>query len=182
MSRGNSKPGTALSAMCWWSTGVDGMKPPTIAATWGAQIPAAFTTSSVSMGPAIADHASDLTSGRQLEPRDADALPDPDTQRASGIRDRVRRAVRVQVPVAGQMDSAVQGLRGDRRHERAGLLRPDDLGVETDPASSAGSPLQLAELCGARREAQAADPLENAQPFVQLDAVATEPPSSSRMG
>ncbi len=38
--------------MCWWSTGVDGMNPPTIAATCGAHIPAALTTSSVAIGPA----------------------------------------------------------------------------------------------------------------------------------
>ena len=38
--------------MCWWSTGTEGVNAPTIAATWGAQIPQAFTTSSVSIGPA----------------------------------------------------------------------------------------------------------------------------------
>lgn len=51
MSRGSSEPGTALSAMCWWSTGVDGTKAPTMAATCGAQMPAAFTTISHSIRP-----------------------------------------------------------------------------------------------------------------------------------
>ncbi len=38
--------------MCWWSTGTEGVNAPTIAATWGAQIPQAFTISSVSIDPA----------------------------------------------------------------------------------------------------------------------------------
>ena len=37
--------------MCWWSTGVEGIVAPTIADTRGDQIPAALTTTSVSIGP-----------------------------------------------------------------------------------------------------------------------------------
>ncbi len=37
--------------MCWWSIGVDGTVTPTIAATRGDQMPAALTTTSVSIGP-----------------------------------------------------------------------------------------------------------------------------------
>ncbi len=37
--------------MCWWSTGTDGVNAPTIADTWGAHIPQALTTSSVSIRP-----------------------------------------------------------------------------------------------------------------------------------
>ncbi len=38
--------------MCWWSTGTEGVNAPTISETCGAHIPQAFTTSSVSIGPA----------------------------------------------------------------------------------------------------------------------------------
>ena len=65
---------------------------------------------------------------------------------------------------------------------RPGLVGADDLGVEADAAGPTGRPLELAELVAARREAQAADRLEDAEPLVQLDAVAAEPPSSSTTG
>ena len=51
MSCGSSWPGTAASAMCWWSTGTEGVNAPTIAETWGAHMPQALTTISVSMRP-----------------------------------------------------------------------------------------------------------------------------------
>ena len=44
--------------MCWWSTGTDGVNAPTIAETCGAQMPQAFTTASVSIGPVLVSTAS----------------------------------------------------------------------------------------------------------------------------
>src|SRR5216684_693508 len=51
MSWGSSWPGTARRAACWWSTGVDTTCAPAMAAIWGAQIPPATTTTSVSIAP-----------------------------------------------------------------------------------------------------------------------------------
>ncbi len=107
-----------MSATCWWSTGVDGMNAPTIAATCGAHIPAALTTSSVAIGPVVGQDGRDLAPGRQLEPGDADAGPDAHAERPGRIGHRVRRAVRVEVTVTGQVDRPVQRIGRDRRHER----------------------------------------------------------------
>ena len=99
-----------------------GWTPPTIAATCGAQIPAALTTSSVSIGPASVSTPSDLAARRQLEPGHADAGPDPDAERAGGVGHGVGRGVRVEVAVAGEMDGAVQRVGRDRRHQATGLV------------------------------------------------------------
>src|SRR6202165_862127 len=48
---GSSWPGTASSAACWWSTGVETMNAPAIAAICGAQMPPATTTTSASILP-----------------------------------------------------------------------------------------------------------------------------------
>ena len=57
MSRGSSCPSTACSAMCWWSTGTDGVNAPTMADTCGAQIPQALTTCSASIRPPLVSTA-----------------------------------------------------------------------------------------------------------------------------
>jgi hypothetical protein len=85
-----------------------------------------------------------------------------------------RCLVRVQVAVGGEVDRAVQGLGRDGGHQGQRLVRPDDLGVQADPARSTGRPLQFAQLVRGRCQAQAADRAEDAQALVQLDAVAPE--------
>ncbi len=57
MSRGSSCPSTACSAMCWWSTGTDGVNAPTMADTCGAQIPQALTTCSAAIRPPLVSTA-----------------------------------------------------------------------------------------------------------------------------
>ena len=123
MSRGSSEPGTAFSAMCWWSTGVEGMNAPTIAATCGAHIPAAFDDELGGDRAGVGQDGRDLAPGRQLEPGHADAGPDPHAERPGRVGDRVRGAVRVEVPVAGQVDRAVQRIGRDRGHQPARLVR-----------------------------------------------------------
>ena len=174
MSRGSSAPGTALSAMCWWSTGVDGMKAPTIAATCGAQMPGGVDDE-LGVDPAgLGQDGRDLAAGGQLEPGDADPGPDPDAQRAGGIGHRVGRAVRVEMTVPGEVDRAVQRIGRDRRHQAASLVGADDARVQPDPARPAGRPLELPELLRARCQPQAADGLEGAEASIELDAVAPE--------
>ena len=125
-------------------------------------------------GAVLGDDVRDLARRGELEPGHANTGPDPDTQRAGGVRDGMRGAVRVQVAVTGEMDRAVQRLGRDGRHEPARLVRSDDAGIEADPASAAGRPLELAELVRTRRESQAPDPLERTEALVQLDAVSAE--------
>ena len=88
--------------------------------------------------------------------------------------------MRVEVAVAGHPDRAVE----DRGHA-AGSRRPGLFGAEM---SSASSPmprarltpaLQLEEAVLARRDAQAADRLENAEAVVQLDRCSGGSASSS---
>ena len=90
MSRGSSWPSTASRAMCWWSTGTDGVNAPTIAATWGAQIPQAFTTASVSIGPAVVSTARHLAARPEADTRHARAVGS--RRRARGRRRRARRS------------------------------------------------------------------------------------------
>ena len=125
-------------------------------------------------GPGVGQDAADLAPGRHLEPGHADALPDPDAEGTGGVGHGVGRPVRVQVAVARQMNRPVQLVRGDGRHQPAGLLRPDDLSVQADPARPAGGPLQLAELFPRGRQAQAAHPLEHPELFIQRNAVPAE--------
>src|SRR6185503_14916764 len=108
--------------------------------------------------------------GRQLEPGDANAGPDPDAERAGGVGHRVGRSVWVEVTVAGKMDRAVQRFGRDRRHQAARLVRADDARVQPDPARPAGRPLELAEVLRARCQPQAADGLEGSEAPVKLDA------------
>ena len=49
----------------------------------------------------------DLTPGRQLDARDAQARPDTDAKGSCGIGDRVRGAVGIEVAVTGEMDGPV---------------------------------------------------------------------------
>ena len=168
--------------MCWWSTGVDGMKPPTIAATCGAQIPAALTTTSVAIRPASVRTA--VTSRRAESSK-------PVTRTPVRIRTPSARAASATAWVApcgsrwpspARWTAPYSDVGRDRRHEPARLVGADDPGVEPDPARPAGGPFELEELLAARREAEAADGLEDAEAPVQLDAVAAEAPSSSTTG
>ena len=160
--------------MCWWSTGVDGMNAPTIAATCGAQIPAALTTSSVSIGPASVRTA--------VISRRADSS-NPVTRTPVRIRTPSARAASATACVApcgsrwpspARWTAPYSESGRDRRHQAARLVGADHLDVEPDPARPAGGPLELAELVAARGEPQAADGLEDAEALVQLDAVAPE--------
>ena len=54
------------------------------------------------------------------------------------------------------------------------LLRADELRVEADPVRAADAAAQLEEALRARRDAQRADRLEDAELLVQLHAVAAE--------
>ena len=158
------------------------MDAPTIAATWGAQMPAASTTSSVSIGPRSVITRRTARRGVELDPGHPRARPDPDAERTGRVGHGMGRAVRVEVAVLGEVDRAVEVVRADRRHAADGLVGRDHLDVQPDPAGAAGGPLELAQLIRARGEPQAARPLEDAQPLVQLDAVAAEGASSSPTG
>ncbi len=116
----------------------------------------------------------DLAPGRHLEPRHADPCPDPHAEGPSGVSHGMRRAVRVEVAVTGQVDRAVQRLGRDGRHQPARFLGPDHPRVEPDPARPAGRPFELEQLLAARRKPEAPDGLECAEASVQLDAVAAE--------
>jgi hypothetical protein len=116
----------------------------------------------------------DLATGRQLEAGDPNPGPDADAERPGRIGDGVRRPMRVQVAVAGEVDRAIQRVRRDGGHQPPGLVGADDLGVQPDPARPARGPLELVQLVGARRESEAADRLERAERAVQVDAVAAE--------
>ena len=52
----------------------------------------------------------DLAPGRQLDAGHAHARPDADAEGSGGIGDGVGGAVRIEVPVAGEMDGPVQGI------------------------------------------------------------------------
>ena len=180
VARAARDPGTARSAMCWWSTGVDGMNAPTIAATCGAHIPAALTTISVSIGPASVSTRRISRRGRQLEPGHPDARPDPDAERPGRVRDRVggARAGRGGRHRGGApRRTATSGeIAGIRRRASAAPMTPD---VEADAAGAAGRPLELAELLRAATPGAGSRRASNTpEALVQLDAVASEAPSS----
>ena len=150
------------------------MNAPTISATRGAHIPAAFTTSSVS----IASPSSSST--RRISRRGpSESKPVTrafwrirDAELARRIRDGERGRVRVEIAVAGQVDGAVQRLRRDRRHEPARLRRRDHADLQAHAACPARRALELLELLRRRREPDAAHRVEHAEPPVQLDRVA----------
>ena len=124
--------------------------------------------------PLLRQHGRDLATGRQLEPRDANAGPDPDPECPRGVGHCMGRAVRVEMTVAGQVDGPVQRPGRDRGHEPARLVGADDPRLEPDPARPARRPFELAELRAARCQAQAPHRLEGAEAAVQVDAVAAE--------
>ena len=168
--------------MCWWSTGVEGMHGADHRRDLRRPDPGGVDDELGVDRFAVGQDARDLATTGELEPGHARAGLDPDPQRASRVRDGVGRAMRVEVPVAGEMDGAVQRFWRDRRHQPAGLLRTDHPGVEPDAARPARGPLQLPELLGRGSEPEAADGLERTERPVELDAVAAELPSSSTMG
>ena len=154
--------------------GSTGENAPTIAATWGAQIPHALTTHSVSIRP--------LPRSRPRAPpgparaRSGHARPRPDVAR----RARAAAAPARASPCAGRRRRR-PGSRPRRRgtprrrgHEPHDLLRPDDLDVEPDRARPARPALELLEALRARRDPEAPDRLEDAELAVELHAVAAE--------
>ena len=122
----------------------------------------------------VGEDPTHLAPCRQLEPRHADTGADPDAERAGRVSHRVRRGMRIEVPVAGEVDRAVQCLGGDGGHQEVRLPRADHLDLEADPAGAAGGPLELAKLIRAGREAKASDSVEDAESLVQSDAVPPE--------
>src|SRR5581483_9231337 len=84
------------------------------------------------------------------------------------------RDVRVDVAVAGHPHRAVERLGRRLRHQPQHLFRTDELGVEPDPVRTAHAATQLEQALGARRDAQRADRLEDAELVVELDAVAAK--------
>ena len=175
MSRGSSCPATACSAMCWWSTGIDGMNAPTIAATCGAQIPQALTTCSVSIRPPLGQHRPHRPPVIELDARHARVLQYHRPQLAGGVGQRVRGRVRVDAAVLLDPDRAVQVVPAGLWHQLQRLVRRQHVHVEPDAAGPARAPLQLHQALGAGRDPEAAEPVEHPQPLVQLDAVAAEP-------
>ena len=101
--------------------------------------------------------------------------PDLDPELACGARDRIRRDVRVDVPVARHPHGAVQRLRRRGRQQATNLLGPDELRIEADPVRAADAASELEEALGAGCDPQRADRLEDAELLVELDAVAAEP-------
>ena len=158
MSFGSSWPGTAFSATCWWSTGVDGMNAPTISATRGAHRPAAFTTSSVSIG------SPSSTRTRRISRRGPSSNPvtrvfcrirtpsfrgrvrEGDTSRCAGRGSRRRAGTRAPYSDSGEIAG----------QEPPRLLGGDDLDVEAHAARPARRPLELLELLRRRRQPDAA--------------------------
>ena len=86
-------------------------------------------------------------------------------------RERGRRGVRIEVAISRYPDRSVKRVGGDDRHEPFGFGGGHQLDVEPDAAGAAGAALQLLQLVLARREAKAADRIEDADLLVKLDAV-----------
>ena len=105
----------------------------------------------------------------------AAAGPDANAERLGGGGHGVGRRVRVEIAVLLHPDPAVERLAGDGGESAPRLGGRDDHGVEPDAASAAGGPLELGQLLGARCQPDAADTREDAQPLVELDALAPEP-------
>ncbi len=123
----------------------------------------------------VGDHPADGPPGVELDPGHPQPGPDPDPERTGSVGHGMGRAVRVEMAVLGEVDRAVEVVRADRRHPADGLVGRDHLGIQPDPAGAAGGALELAQLIRARGQPQAARSLEDAQPLVQLHAVAAEP-------
>ena len=175
MSRGSSWPSTAFSATCWWSTGIDGVNAPTIAATCGAQIPPAFTTTSVSIRPRSRHRRRDLAPRPELDTGDARAGPDLDAESAGGRRPGRR------------WRCAGRGSRRRPPRPRRTALRRWPRASARGPRSGRGAstsrPIPRARLAP-RRSSISCSPLEairrlptgsnTPSSLVQLDAVAAE--------
>src|ERR1700682_3891058 len=86
----------------------------------------------------------------------------------------------IESPVAGHPDGTKQRLRADRGHQLRRLLGRNQLDVQPDRVGPTYAPLLLHQLLAAGGEAQAADCFEDAQPLIELDAVATEPHHGGR--
>ena len=137
-------------------------------------MPAALTTCSVSIGSPSASTARTSRPAPSTIPVDADPAPDVDAERPRRIRHSVGRDVRIDMAVAGHPDGAEDrgavGFREPLEH----LGRRDELGLEPDAGGSARGPAQVEQALLARRDAHAADALEDAELAVHLDAVAPE--------
>ena len=96
--------------------------------------------------PLLGQDGCHLPFGRHLEAGHPNPGLDPNPERARGGRDRIRRPVRVEVAVSGEMDSAVQRLRRHGRHQPMGLIRADDAGIQADPPGATRGPLEFAKL------------------------------------
>ena len=116
----------------------------------------------------------DAASGAELDPGHGRVGEDARAEVARRVRERVGGRVGVDAAVALDPHRAVQRLDRRGRHERNGLLRADHLDVEPDAARPAGAAAQLDQALGGRRDAQAADAVEHAEPVVELDAVAAK--------
>ena len=109
--------------MCWWSTGVDGMNAADHRRDLRRPDPGGVDDELGGDRAGVGQDGRDLAPGRQLEPGHAHPGPDPDAERPGRVGHGVRRAVRVEVTVAGQVDRPVQRLGRDRGHQPARLVR-----------------------------------------------------------
>ena len=121
--------------------------------------------------PRVGVHLADLASRAELDPRHPPAQREAHTELASGIGDRVRGDVRVDVAVVLHPDPAVQRLRRSPREAVEHLLRSEQLRVQAVGGGAAGGAPQVEEAVVARRDSYAADSLEHLEPPVQLDAL-----------
>ena len=83
--------------------------------------------------------------------------------------------MRVERSIPGHPDRPEQRIGADGGHQLGGLLGRNDLDVESDRPGATDTALLLHQLFATRGKAQAAHRLKDAQPAIQLDAVAAEP-------
>ena len=160
--------------MCWWSTGIEHANAPDHRGD-SRRPHAGGVDDGVRLDPSgRGDDRAYLAARAALDAGHEGVRADVDAERPCRGGDGVRGDVRIDVPVAGHPDRAVQRLGRRCRHQPPGLLGADQLGVEADAVGAADTSPQLEVALGARGDAQAADGLEDAQLGVELDAVAAE--------
>ena len=176
MSRGSSWPSTASRAMCWWSTGTDGVNAPTIAADLR-RPDAAGVHDGLGLDPAV----------RRLDAR-APRGPGRAGSRSPACACGCRRRGRGRRRRARRWRCA--GRRSRRRPPRPRRAATPALacGMSASacfgPTTSTSRPIPRARLAPRRSSIRLSlldairrlpEPLEHAELLVELDAVAAEP-------
>ena len=124
--------------------------------------------------PGVGVDGGHLTRRSEPDPGDAASGLDSHAELPGGVRERVRRDVRVDRAVALDPDRPVERLERGGRQQPDGLVRREDLDVEPDAAGPARAALELLQALRARRDPEAPDAVEDAELAVELDAVPAE--------